>query len=52
MLGLNEALYQMAMANSVCWHGYMLWIEDGQVFISALEFEVVGQWNKWRLKKI
>ena len=39
MLGNND---QMAMANSVCWHGHVL--------RRALDFEVEGQRKKWRLK--
>ena len=41
MLALSEAIDQLAMANSVCWYGYLLRREDGHV--------LEGQWN-FRLK--
>ena len=31
MLGLNETIHQLAMANNVCWHGHVLRKEDGHV---------------------
>ena len=31
MLRLNETIDQLAMANSVCWHGHVLRKEDGHV---------------------
>ena len=43
MLGLNETKDQLAMANSVCWYGYVLRREDDHVFRRALSFEVDGQ---------
>ena len=39
----NETIDQLAMANSVCWHGHVLSSEDGHVLIRALDFEVEGQ---------
>ena len=50
MLGLNEIIYQFSMANCVCWYGYVLRREDGHVLRKALDFEVVGQRMKERLK--
>ena len=50
MLGLNETTYHLAMVNSVCWYGHVLWGEDGHVLSRALEFEVRGQRKKGRLK--
>ena len=51
MLGLNEAIDQLAMANSVCWYGYVLRREDGHVLRRALVFEAEGQRKKGRLKR-
>ena len=31
MMGLNQTIDQLAMANSVRWYGHVLWREDGQV---------------------
>ena len=42
MLGLKEAIDQLAMANSVRWHCHMLRREDGHVLRKALYFEVEG----------
>ena len=50
MMGLNETIEQLPMANSVCWHGHVLRTEDGHALRRALKFEVEGQRNKWRLK--
>ena len=44
MLGLNEAMDQLSMANSVHWYGHVL--------IRALDLEVDGQRKKGRLKRI
>ena len=33
----------LAMADSVCWYGYVLRIEDGHVLRRALDFGVRGQ---------
>ena len=43
MLSLNETMDQLAMANSVRWHGHVLRVEGGHVFGRALDFEVEGQ---------
>ena len=51
MLGLNETIDQLAMANSVCRHGNMLRREDGHVSRRALSFEVEGQRKNGRLKR-
>ena len=52
MLGLNEAIDQLAMVNSVRWYGHVLRREDGVVLRRALDIEVEGQRRKWRLKRI
>ena len=46
MLGFNEAIDQLAMANSVHWCGHVCWREDGHVLRRALVFEVEGQRKK------
>ena len=38
MLGLKEAIDQLDKANSFCWHGHVLRIEDGHVIRRALDF--------------
>ena len=43
MLCLKETIDQLAMANSVHWHGHVLRREDGHVLRRALDFEVEGQ---------
>ena len=43
MLGLNETIDLLAMANSVHWYGHILRM--------ALDFEVEGERKKWRLKR-
>ena len=43
MLGLNEIIDQLAMANSVRWYGHVLRREDGHVLRRTLDFEVEGQ---------
>ena len=43
MLGLNETIEQLTMANSVCWYGHVL--------RRALDCEVEGQGKKGRLKR-
>ena len=48
VLGLNETIDQLAMANSVSWYGNVLRREDGHVLKRALDFEVVGQLKKGR----
>ena len=51
MLGLNETIDQLAMANSVRWYGHVLRREDGNVLRRALDFEVEGQLVNGRLKR-
>ena len=51
MLGLNETIDQLAMANSVHWHGHMLRIEDGHILIRSLDIEVEDQRKKGRPKR-
>ena len=48
MLGWNEAMHHLAMANSVCWHGHVLRREDGHVLMRALDFKDEGLWMKGR----
>ena len=48
--GLNEAIDQMAMENSVNCCGHVMKREDGRV-LRALDFEVAGQRKKWRPKR-
>ena len=40
MLGLNETIDQLAMANSVHWYGDVLRREDDHVLRGALDFEI------------
>ena len=51
MLGLNETIDQMAMANSARWYGHVLRTADGHVLRRALDFEVEGQRKKGRPKR-
>ena len=51
MLGLCETIDQLAVANSVCWYGHVLWREDGHVLRRALDFVVDGQRKKGRLQR-
>ena len=43
MLGLNETIDQLAVANCVCWYCHVLRREVGHVLRRALDFEVEGQ---------
>ena len=43
ILGLNETIDQLAMANSVFWYGYVLSREDGDVLRRSFDSEVEGQ---------
>ena len=51
MLGLTESIDQLAMANSICWHGHVLRREDVHVLIMALDSEVEGQRKKGSPKR-
>ena len=51
MPGLKKTIDQLAMANSVCWYGHVLMIEDGHV-LRTLDFEVEGQRKKGRPKRM
>ena len=51
MLGLNETMDQLAMANSVRWCGHVFRKEDGHVLRRTLDFKVEGQGQKWRPKR-
>ena len=46
ILGLNETMDWLAMANSVCWYGHVLRREDGHVSRRALDFKVEGKRKK------
>ena len=50
ILGLNKTIDQLAMANSVHWHGYVLRRDDGHVLGRAFDFE--GQRKKGRPKRM
>ena len=51
MLGLKEAIDQLAMANSDRWHGHVLRREDGHMLRRALNLEVECQRKKGRPKR-
>ena len=51
MSGLNEAIDQLIMTNSVCWHSHALRRVDGHVLTMAVDIEVEGQRKKWRPKR-
>ena len=43
MLGLNETIDQLAIANSVHWYSHVLRREDGHFLSRAFDFEVEGE---------
>ena len=51
LLSLNETIDQLAMADSVCWYGYVLRRVRGHVLRRALDFEVEGQRKNGRPKR-
>ena len=51
MLGLNETIDQLAMANSVHWNGHVWRREDGHLLRRALDLEDEGQRKKGRPKR-
>ena len=51
MLGLEEAVDQLAKANGVRWYGHVLRRDDGHVLRRALELEVSGPRKRGRPKK-
>ena len=51
MLGLNETIEHLFMANSVHWYSHVLRREDGQVLRRAFDIEVEGKRKKGRLKR-
>ena len=51
MLGLNETIDQLAMANSARWHGNVLRREDVHVLRMAFDFEAEGQRKKGMVKR-
>ena len=50
MLGLNESMGQLAMANSFCWYGHVFKV-DSHVLKRTLNIEVEGEGMKGRLKR-
>ena len=50
MLGLNETMVELALANSVRWYSYVLSREDGHVLRMALGFGVEVQRQRERPK--
>ena len=50
MLGLNETIDQLAMANSDQWYGHVLRREEGHVLRRALDYEIEDQRKKGRPK--
>ena len=52
MLGLNETMDQLTMANSVRWYGHVLRREDGHVIRMALDIEVESHRKKGRPKRM
>ena len=51
MMGLSEAMDQLAMANNVRWYGHVLRREDGHVLRRAFGFGVEGQGKKGSPKR-
>ena len=51
MLGFNETIYQLAIANSVCWHDHVLRREGGHVLTRELDLDVERQRKEGRLKR-
>ena len=43
ILGLNEAMDQLVMANNMHWSGHALWRLNLHVFSTTLELEILGQ---------
>ena len=52
MLGLNETIDQLSMANSVHWYDRVLRREGGHVLRRASYFEDEGQRKKGRQKRM
>ena len=51
MLGLNETMDQLAIANSVLWLGHVLRREDGHILRTVLDFKAESQRKKGRPKR-
>ena len=51
MLGLKEAIGQLATANEVRWYGHVLRRDNDSVLRVALDFEVSGKRKQGRPKK-
>ena len=55
MLGLKEAVVQMAKVNGVRWYGHTVYVlrrDDWHILRKALEFEVKGKRNREKPKKM
>ena len=50
MLGLNETIHQLTMANNVHWYGHVLRREDSHNMRRALDFEVECKRKKGKAK--
>ena len=51
MSDIKESLDRMAKASSMRWYGHVLWKEDENVIVKALNFEVSGSRGKGRPKQ-
>ena len=51
MQGSRETIDQLAITNSVRWHGHVLRREDGHLLRRALDIEAEGQRKKGRSKE-
>ena len=51
LMVVNEAMDQLAMANSICWYSHVLRRVDGYVLRREIVFEADGRRNKVRLKR-
>ena len=51
MLGWKKTIDQLAISNSVHWHGHVLRREDGHILRKALDLEAEGQRKKERPKR-
>ena len=51
MLGLNETMDHLVMANCVRWYGHVLRRENCHVWRRAIDFEVEGKRKKGRSKR-
>ena len=51
MLGLNETIDQLVIANSVRWYSHVLMRDNGHILRRELHFEAEGEWKKGRLNR-